>query len=179
MQEVWKPVQGYEGIYEVSNLGRVRSLDRFTRNRWGTLRPVAGAMKVPQVKREGYCYLNLYSERKARPMYVHRLVALAFLPNPDDLPQVNHKDGDKANNAVTNLEWCSKSDNCQHAIDEGLYEQARGESSGSAKVTESDVIEMRRLWASGMLQKDIAARFGIGRKAVTKIVNRQRWKHVA
>lgn len=179
MNEVWKPVQGYEGIYEVSNLGRVRSLDRVAENRWGTTRPIPGTIRTIAVKREGYCFVNLFRKSKGKPMYVHRLVALAFLPNPDNLPQVNHKDGDKLNNALTNLEWCSKSDNCRHAIDHGLYEQARGESSGSAKVTESDVIEIRRLWAAGMLQKDIAARFGIGRKAVTKIVNRQRWKHVA
>lgn len=179
MHEVWKPVLGYEGVYEVSNLGRVRSLDRQVANRWGTTRSVPGTIRTIAVKREGYCFVNLFCKQRAKPMYVHRLVALAFLPNPEGLPQVNHLDGDKSNNRVDNLEWCDASQNCQHAVDQQLYESVRGEDSPSSKLTESDVIRIRQLHSDGMLQKDIAARFGVGRKAITKIVNRQRWKHVA
>lgn len=179
MNEIWKPVAGYEGIYEVSNLGRVRSLDREVANRWGTTRKVAGTIRVISVKREGYCFVNLFRKQRGKPMYVHRLVAIAFIPNPEGLPQVNHLDGDKSNNRADNLEWCSGSENCFHAIREGIYEHARGESSATAKLTEPEVSEIRRLWSAGMLQKDIAARFGVGRKAITKIVNRQRWRHVA
>lgn len=179
MNEVWKPVQGYEGIYEVSNLGRVRSLDRVAENRWGTTRPIPGTMRTIAVKREGYCFVNLFRKSKGQPMYVHRLVALAFLPNPDNLPQVNHKDGDKSNNALTNLEWCTGSDNCYHAIHEGIYQQARGESSAKAVFTEDQVREIRRRWAAGEKQKHLAAEFGTRPGTINKIVHRQRWKHVA
>lgn len=179
MDEVWKPVVGYEGEYEVSDIGRVRSVARPVRNRWGTETIRSSKLRAIGVKREGYRFVNLFRKQHGKPMYVHRLVAMAFLPNPNDYPQVNHLDGDKSNNRSSNLEWCTGSVNCRHAINENLYDQARGESTPMAKVTERDVLEMRRLWRAGIMQKDIAEKFGVGRKAVTKIVNYQRWKHVA
>lgn len=110
--------------------------------------------------------------------YVHRLVAMAFIENPNSSPQVNHVDGDKENNSVSNLEWCTPSENCTHALATNLYKPACGESSGSSVLTEADVIEIRGMAERGIYHKDIAEKFGIGRKAVTKIVNRQRWRHV-
>ncbi|SDJ38290.1 hypothetical protein [Pseudomonas abietaniphila] len=93
--------------------------------------------------------------------------------------QVNHLDGNKENNSATNLEWCNGSANCIHALATDLYESARGEAIGSAVLTEAAIIEIRAMAASGRYHKDIAELFGVGRKAITKIVNRQRWKHVA
>lgn len=111
-------------------------------------------------------------------MYLHRIVAIAFIENPLNLPQVNHIDGDKLNNCASNLEWLSASDNCRHAIEEKLYVTAKGESAGNAVLTEADVLEIRRLAAAGVMQKDIAKNYSVKRQAITKIVNRQRWKHV-
>jgi len=109
MGEIWKDVKGYEGFYEVSNMGNVRSLDRiekFMRCGKITRRKKKGRILIP-VKRDEYLGVCL-SKRKTRKSYlIHRLVAEAFLPNPYDLPQVNHKDEDKNNNAVYNLEWCT------------------------------------------------------------------------
>jgi hypothetical protein len=184
-EENWLPICGYEGLYEVSNLGRIRSLPRMVGSRWGKgKKPVPGKLKKPTQKPldrkgGGYWCVHLYANCKFAPFFVHRLVAEHFIPNPDELPQVNHKDGDKANNAASNLEWMTAQENCRHALAEGLYEQARGEDCGNAKVTEADVVDIRRLVAGGMMHKEAAELYGIGRKAVTKIVNRQRWKHVA
>ena len=101
IEEIWKPIEGYEGLYEVSNLGRVRSLDRFY------YRLHKGKVLSPTKDRYGYLTVTLNCNGKSKTIKIHRLVAQAFLPNPDNLPQVNHKDEVKSNNCVDNLEWCS------------------------------------------------------------------------
>lgn len=94
-KEIWKDILGYEGLYQVSNFGRVKSL-KFGKER---------ILKLTKDK-DGYLIVNLYKNNKSKTFKVHRLVAEAFIPNPDNLPQVNHKDEDKSNNIVSNLEWC-------------------------------------------------------------------------
>lgn len=102
--EVWKDVMGYEGYYQVSNQGRVRSLDRVVSDTIGRKRHIKGKLLHPKVNvKSGYLMVNL----RGKDCYMHRLVAQAFLPNPDNLPQVNHKDETRDNNCVDNLEWCN------------------------------------------------------------------------
>lgn len=114
--EIWKPVVGFEDSYEVSSLGRVRSLDRVVvmNSRWG--KPVAKNLKgkflAPTLNGHGYPNVMLGAGNMCR---VHRLVAEAFIPNPDELPQVNHLDGNRANSKVENLEWTDASGNNTHA----------------------------------------------------------------
>ena len=100
MNEEWRDIEGYEGLYQVSNLGRVRSLN---------CRGHKGCMGIltPRLDGKGYEMVALYKEGKARNIKVHRLVAQAFIPNPNNYPQVNHKDENKTNNDVKNLEWCT------------------------------------------------------------------------
>lgn len=98
MKQVWKPIKGYENLYEVSNLGEVRSLcGRYGANR--ILKQCRGS--------RGYMLVTLCDKGKQKTVNVHRLVADAFVPNPDSLPCVNHKDEDRTNNCASNLEWCS------------------------------------------------------------------------
>ena len=103
MIEEWRPIEGYEGLYEVSSYGRVRSVDRYVRCSYGSYRLHKGKVLSPGIRPDGYLVVSL----KYKMFRVHRLVAQAFIPNPDNLPQINHKDEDKSNNRVENLEWCT------------------------------------------------------------------------
>lgn len=109
--EIWKPIAGTKGFIEVSNQGRARSL----------LRGEPRVLK-PQVDNKGYHRIRVTVEREKMSYKVHREIAKAFIPNPNNLPQVNHKDGDKNNNSVDNLEWITNRDNAHHAIENGLWD---------------------------------------------------------
>ena len=115
MIEEWRPVVGYEGLYEVSNTGQVRSLDRYVKTCYGSYRLHKGKVLRPGIRPDGYLVVSL----QYRMFRVHRLVAEAFLPNPDNLPQVNHKDEDKTNNNVDNLEWCTRQETIRRAFKRG------------------------------------------------------------
>ena len=125
MSEVFKTIQGYEGLYEVSNYGNVKSLARDVEWR-GTIRHYPERILKPSANNCGYLYVNLCMDGKAKHHQVHRLVASAFIDNPDNLPQVNHKDEVKTHNSVlvnedgtvdfskSNLEWVSTKENINH-----------------------------------------------------------------
>ena len=107
MVEIWKDVPGYEGIYVVSSFGRVRSLQRTRKGSYGSIMVVNERILNHKIDKDGYHIVTLSKEGKTKCIGVHRLVAQAFLPNPDNLPQINHKNEDKSNNFVDNLEWCT------------------------------------------------------------------------
>ena len=110
--ETWKSVKGYEGLYEVSNLGNVRSLRYNNTNKISPLKVY--------IEKAGYARVSLSKNGKSKNKRIHRLVAEAFIPNMNSLPQVNHIDGNKLNNNVKNLEWCSASRNQKHKYEMGL-----------------------------------------------------------
>ena len=122
MEEIWKDIEGYEGTYQVSNLGRVRSLDRYVP--FGTnssrLRKIPGKVLKQQPHNEGYWVAQLSKDSKLSLYLVHRLVATAFIPNPMNKEMVNHKDGNKQNNNADNLEWATRQENEDHAFRTGL-----------------------------------------------------------
>lgn len=178
MNETWKPVLGYEGSYEVSNLGRVRSLDRTRVFRDGRTRQYPGVMLAGYVGTHGYAAVNLASG-STRTVVVHRLVATAFVPHTEGKDWVNHIDGDKLNNRADNLEWCSPKENTAHMIGLGLAKFPKGEQMGLAKLTESDVVVIRSLAARGMMLKDIADCFGVAPPVISNICARKAWRHVA
>lgn len=108
MQEIWKDIPGYEGYYQISNTGRVKSLSRkinYNHPKFSK-RSMEEKILSPKIT-NGYLGINLYINKKRRSFLIHRLVAEAFIPNPLNLPQVNHKDENKFNNSVNNLEWCT------------------------------------------------------------------------
>lgn len=117
-EEIWKDIPGYEGYYQVSSLGRVRSMDRVVKGRWGHRLQRGAMMKLGQ-DFDGYLELGLTKDGKQRDYRVNRLVAITFIPNPRNLPVVHHKDNNKKNNRVDNLEWTTVQYNTQHAIDTG------------------------------------------------------------
>lgn len=107
-EEIWKDIDGYEGYYQVSSLGRVRSLDRTVVNRNGVERFQRGKILIPALNGHGYYFVVLSKNNKQKDSVIHRLVAKAFLPNPDNLPQVNHINEVKTCNRVDNLEYCTQ-----------------------------------------------------------------------
>ena len=110
---------------------------------------------------------------------VHRLVAEAFIPNPLNKPQVNHIDGDKKNNRVENLEWCTQSENTKHAFKTGLYVPLKGEDLHNSKMTEEKVILLREMYDSGeFLLKELAEEFNISISVAWNIAKRNTWKHI-
>ena len=111
MIEEWRPIVGYEGLYEVSNTGQVRSLDMYLKCKGKSYRLQKGKVLSPVKNKDGYLLVNLHCNGKIQHKTIHRLAAQAFIPNPDNLPEVNHKDEDKTNNSVDNLEWCDRSYN--------------------------------------------------------------------
>lgn len=110
-QEQWKDIKGFEGRYQVSNLGRVRSVDHYANISNGNKRFVKGRILKQWKNCNGYMCIKMWNNVKRKNFVVHRLVAMAFIENPNRLPDINHKDEVKQNNVVTNLEWCSHSYN--------------------------------------------------------------------
>lgn len=121
--EEWKDIKGWEGIYQVSNTGKVKSLDRVIKNQYNIntkkfdlQRTVYGKILKPTVNPNGYYQVTLSRPgHKRKQVSIHRLVAEAFIPNPDNLPMINHKDENKLNNRVDNLEWCTQAENIKHS----------------------------------------------------------------
>ena len=106
-EEIWRDVKGYEGLYLVSNYGKVKSVDRYVIARKGVKKPCKGQLLAVFHNKKGYPTVYLSKEGVTKKRYIHRIVAEAFIPNEDNLPQINHKDEVKTNNNVENLEWCS------------------------------------------------------------------------
>ena len=121
MEEIWKEIIGYEGKYWISNLGRVRS------------NYLGGMFLKPHYHRSGYIKVQFSKNGKSKHFFIHRLVAIHFIPNPYNLREINHKDGNKENNCVDNLEWCTRKENIQHAERMGLMYHPVGENNPRAK----------------------------------------------
>lgn len=107
MEEIWKDIKGYEGLYQVSNLGRIKSLARYVYYRNGKVYHQDEKILKPCLNNKGYCRVRLTKSTNSKLFFVHRLVAMAFIPNPNNFPQINHKDENKQNNSSNNLEWCT------------------------------------------------------------------------
>ena len=120
MKEIYKDVKGYEGLYQVSNLGNIKGLKRQIQVYKNRYRTVPEKIMTKEIDTSGYLVCNLSINGIRRKKKIHRLVAIAFIPNPQNKPQINHKDGVKSNNKVTNLEWCTSKENMNHAVKSGL-----------------------------------------------------------
>jgi len=164
-----KPIKGWEGRYSISDTGEVVSLKREAG------RASRNEDKVRKLAiKKGYVTCALCRDGQMKYYLVHRLVAEAFIPNPKNLPQVNHKDGNKLNNLVGNLEWCDQSWNQTHARSLGL---SGGIRTNTAKLTEREVRAIRRIYPK-LNTRELAKAFDIGQATICKIINKEYWKYV-
>ena len=168
--EQWLPIRGFEGEYEVSDHGQVRSLDRYVRNRSGTALK-RGKLLKPRRDGRGYFFVGLYRERKSTQCRVHRLVAEHFLTNASNFPVVNHLDNCPTNNHVSNLEWCTQKENIRHAAAHNRFPSEVM----SRKMTAERVRELREMHRSGVPYKDLKNRFGLSHTTVYRIVSGRVW----
>lgn len=175
--ENWKPVKGYGGRYSVSDRGLVRRNAGTRCRETRVLKPWPGTRPAGKPP---YMLVTLYRDRVAAACLVHRLVALAFVPNPRGKPQVNHENGDTTDNRAANLTWATNGENQRHRFDVLGRRNPRGSAHAQAKLTEKDVVAIRRLAAAGdMTHAEIAARFRVKRPTIRSILYGRKWKHVA
>ena len=174
--EIWKAIKGLEGSYEVSDLGNVRSLDRVVYYPSGD-RMRKGKLLKPFTTKGGYLLLTLQKNKVVERCVIHRLVAKAFIPNPDNLPQVNHKNGIKTDNRVENLEWVTASENRLHAFDTGLQKPVKGEGHGRSKLTEDQAYKIK-FEHKGLPQREVAKIYGTTQINVSRIRRGIIWSHI-
>ena len=179
-EEIWKDIVGYEGFYLVSNLGNVKSIDRYVKHNYGDLsrRIQKGGNRNLIFNSDKYYCVSLGKNGKSKTFTVHRLVAIAFLENPLNLAIVNHKDGIKTNNHYTNLEWCTAQQNTQHATENNLI--PFGENHGMSKLTDMQVLEIREKYKPKGVYSSyrLAVEYNVSRVLINQVVRRKIWKRV-
>lgn len=175
VKEIWRDIEGFEGHYQVSNLGRVRSLDRIitdTTSGYSRSRVFKGSILNPIIRKNGYCSVVL-SDRKS--YLIHRLVLLSFIGKDNSKVFVNHKNGIKEDNRLVNLEWATRKQNMNHAFNTGLAHS--GDKCYNSKLTNEDVREML-LNNENLSMNQLASKYNITYSSVYKIVKRHTWKRI-
>lgn len=175
-EEIFKPIKGYEGYYEVSSFGRIKSLARrwSVGVKWDTILK-HGKKRMPNT----YLNVTFCVDKIKQTFTVHRLVATLFCENPNGYDVVNHLDGDVFNNHYKNLEWTTCHGNTMHAFDLGLRKGFSGESNGMSKHRKEDILKIRELHATGLYSQPVlAGMFNCKQPTISKIVLRQRWANI-
>jgi hypothetical protein len=167
--EIWKDIENYFGLYQVSNLGNVKSVKR-------------NIILKPDLTNKGYHKVCLYKNRISKWELIHRLVLETFIPNPLNLPQTNHKNGIKIDNCVENLEWCDNSYNQLHSIKflNKKFNPVFGESNHLSKLTEIQVQEIRAKYIPIKYSSiKLGKEYGVSGATIRYIISNKTWKHVS
>lgn len=158
----WRPIKGYEDLYLISNYGEVKTIKNLK-------------TRKPSFTK-GYFIVILCKNSKTRCIKIHRLVAMTWIPNPKNLPQVNHIDCDKLNNYYLNLEWCTQQENVNHAKANNLLKT--GEQNGNNHLTISQVKRIKNLYSQGASYKEILKEVPTSKSTIYHITSGQQWKNV-
>lgn len=179
MDETWRTIDGFSGFYQVSNLGRIRSVDRKIYNKgccaW---QEVKGCILKPTYDKGGYTYVGLHdnSNGKTKTFKTHRLVALYFIEGFEDGLEVNHKNGVRDDNRAENLEWCTRSGNMLDRYKRGY--NPTGEKNNSAKLKNDYIPIITTLYDSGVPQGKIAKAFNVSQGTISHVIRRRHYKEV-
>lgn len=177
IMEIWKNIKDYEGMYQVSNLGNVKSLSRKLRVHHNSMRLLRERILKCGILRQGYKAAALWENQKVKLCTIHRLVGIAFIPNPKNKPCINHKNGIKTDNRVENLEWVTYSENMIHALKHNLIK--KGEEKCNTQLTNKNALIIKLLYKEGIYtQKQIGLKYNISQHTVSRIVNKKSWKHI-
>lgn len=182
--EIWKSIPGYEGYYEVSSVGRVRSVDKYINARTGKDGQkgkylLKGKIMKPKLDRYGYCNIALKIGGKYKYPTIHRLVAITFIEAIEDKNQVNHINGIKTDNRIENLEWCNVKENIIHAVKTGLRDNIarRGEKNNLSKLKQWQVDEIRKDYNKKTCNLQcLAERYGVSVPTISVIKNNITWQ---
>lgn len=183
MIEEWRDVEGFEGFYQVSNLGRVRSLDRivpYPNSRYVNgvgKREFLGKILKLNTNKHGYLQVTLRKNGIQTTHKVHQLVAIAFLKKPDFRCVVNHKNSKRDDNQVDNLEWCTQQQNLMHAAEKGAMSRFEN-SHNNTTITKETVLQIRKLYEGGQKIITIANSYNLKHNHVESIVKRRTWRHL-
>ena len=179
MERIWKDIQGYESLYQISNDGLVKSLHKiFEVGKGGFMEKEESIRKIA-VSKKGYSVCELSVNGLRNTFQVHRLVAQAFIPNNDNKPQVNHIDGNKLNNNVENLEWCTNSENAIHAFKIGLKSRLFGEDNPNSKLNKTDIYAIRHLhYVNKKGNTEISKIFNVSKDTIYLILKNKRYSNV-
>lgn len=181
VMETWKDVPKYKDCYQASTYGRIKSLSKHKKN--GKFSHQTNEIILKQsINKYGYNGVCLYKNSKGKFIKVHRLIAIAFLPNPENKPQVNHKDGIKTNNRIENLEWVTNKENFAHAKEIGLLhgcEHLKGEKNPKAKLKEYEVIFIRRNFdGTTKMRKHFAEIYNLNICTVNRVLCGKYWRNL-
>lgn len=175
--EVWKPIPGFEGTYQISSFGRLKAIAR-TRPVNGGLKHYAEFIRKPAIINKYFSVLGKAPGIKSKQLRIHRVVAQAFVPNPYNKPHVNHIDCDKFNNHYTNLEWVTAAENNAHARKNGRTNPPNGTKHWQNKLDETQVHTIRRCLTDGMTQQKLADYFKVHRTCISAIACKYHWAHL-
>ena len=175
-KELWKPIEGYEGFYEISNKGRVKSLSRIFTRKDGRRYTVKEKIINPTADKDGYLRIELNKIGTPKKHFIHRLVGIAFIDNPKGKPQINHVDFDTKNNNVENLEWVSIQENIDHNVKNHRLKNQNGINNPNIKINEETVLLIRKLRKQNKTIEEIADISKTTPSNVRNIVYNYTWK---
>lgn len=181
MTEVWKDVKGFEGMYQVSNLGRIKSLEREVITKKGYAIKVNESILKGSKDTKGYLQVEFKKDGKRIIRFIHRIVAEAFIPNVEHKEQVNHKNGNKLDNYVGNLEWATCKENIEHAWKNNLNTARCGEKHANSKLTDEQARYIKENYKAHDKQfgaRALARKFNISVAPIVNIVSGKGWKHI-